>query len=58
MGSQVGTNTVIPVTLLTDYLIHGNKPHPWTAVGIAMVAVGFSGMIYSEHQEHKAKHQH
>jgi len=49
---------VIPVTLLTDYLLHGTVPHAMTGVGIAMVAVGFCGMIYSEHTEHQAKHLH
>lgn len=53
--TSVGTNMVIPCTVATDYLLHGKLPHAKAGIGIAMVVVGFSGMIYSEHKEHAAK---
>eukprot|EP00040_Diaphanoeca_grandis_P004270 m.27840 g.27840 ORF g.27840 m.27840 type:complete len:395 (-) comp15820_c0_seq1:115-1299(-) len=55
--AAVGTNLVIPSTIVVEYLWHGTTVPPLSYIGIVGIAIGFSGMVYAEYREHKASRQ-
>jgi drug/metabolite transporter (DMT)-like permease len=56
--TSVGTILVIPISTLVDYLINGTLLPAPAFGGVGLIIVGFSAIVYAEHKDHQAKHNH